>query len=176
MSTVLLEPNALYVVLTQLMSPGCHWAIFYTDANSVAVRHHWSAVQTTRDPAVDPVEAYTYRLIHPVTVFSVTGNAMLAFIKIAAFNAPPEGIDMVAFVNNIFPGGTYPDVRANRRHGTRCRTWLIKALHKLREAGFINADAAEVAGYEATITSIGEDSEKGLAEFPATWTCIVTAV
>ncbi|TFY57175.1 hypothetical protein EVJ58_g7186 [Rhodofomes roseus] len=159
--TVVLEANALYICLTQLMSDGFHWALFITDAQGKATRHHWSQDQRRREQS-DPYEVYTHARIDPVTEITKGLNMNLAFIKVSAFVAPPAPYDYVSLFSTVFPE-TYTTLRGNRTHGTTCRTWAMRALQKLREQGLITLNDQAVVALEQRFKDIGTAAEAEIA-------------
>ena len=76
-----LEPQALYICLTQLLVPGFHWGLYFTDEHGVATRHEWAEVKGARDPT-SPVEAYGVTVIDPVCESDQENRFNLAFIKV----------------------------------------------------------------------------------------------
>ncbi|TFY72128.1 hypothetical protein EVG20_g884 [Dentipellis fragilis] len=161
--TIQLEPNSLYVCLTQLLVPGFHWSIYITDSKGTATRYHWRQVNSRQAPT-DPIEEFTYNVINPITEMTRGNNLNLAFIKITAYTAPRGGSSdyFVSVFQGVFPD-SYSTVRENRRNQLTCRTWVMCALEKLRAAGIINLDAATVAGLEEKIKAVGSAVETAVA-------------
>lgn len=157
-----LESNSLYVCLTQLLVPGFHWGLYFTDERGVATRHEWAEVRGRRD-LTQPVEAYQVALVHPVTVNDAQNRLNLAFVKVIGYSAPPPSYDVQARFTAIEPGGGYSDVRRNRKSGLSCRTWLMRALALLQEDGIIQRDTP-VSDIEDMVKSIGEEVERRLAD------------
>ncbi len=166
-ATIVLEPNSLYVCLTQLLVPGFHWSIYITDSKRTATRYHWRQVTSHRAPT-DPVEEFTYNVIDPITEVTRGNNLNLAFIKITAYTAPRGGSsDYFASVfKDVFPV-SYSNVRQNRNNQLTCRTWAMSALERLRAAGIIGLDAATVAGLEERMKAVGSAVEATVASSEA---------
>ena len=160
-STLSLEQNSLYVCLTQLLVPGFHWGIYFTDEHSTATRHEWAEVRGRRD-LTQPVEAYQVALVHPVTFNDAENRLNLALVKVSGYSPPPPSYNVQARFAGIEPGGGYSDVRRNRKSGLSCRTWLIRALTLLQEDGVIRRNTP-VSDIEDKIKSIGEEVERRLA-------------
>lgn len=65
---------------------------------------------------------------------------------------------MKQLFDGIFEG--YPTIFENRQKGITCRTWLMRALERLRVAGHLpGLSAAEVATYEQSAIEIGKRAE-----------------
>ncbi|KZT08753.1 uncharacterized protein LAESUDRAFT_757467 [Laetiporus sulphureus 93-53] len=131
-----LLPSSLYVTLSTLLQKGSfHWSLWITDAAGRATRHHWAERKGRRE-ANEPVEEYTTRVVPVVFTFTGTNSMILALIKIAGYNPPDNAFDFVGHFKTVFPD-TYTDIRSNRRNGTSCRTWAMKALTLLQEKGIV---------------------------------------
>ncbi|KAH9830807.1 uncharacterized protein C8Q71DRAFT_716279 [Rhodofomes roseus] len=157
-----LEPDSLYICLTQLLVPGFHWGLYFTDNRGVATCHEWAEVQGRRD-LTQPVEAYQVALIHPVTVNDAQNRLNLAFVKVLGYSPPSSQYDLQARFAAIEPSGGYSDVRRNRKSGLSCRTWLMRALGLLQEDGVIRRDTP-VSNIEGAVKEIGTEVEKRLGE------------
>ncbi|EPT00277.1 hypothetical protein FOMPIDRAFT_6280, partial [Fomitopsis schrenkii] len=152
-----LEPNSLYICLTQLLVPGFHWGLYFTDGRGVATRHEWAEVRGRRD-LTQPVEAYQVALIHPVTVNDAQNRLNLALAKVSGYSPPPPQYDVQARFAGIELGGGYSDVRRNRKSGLSCRTWLMRALVLLQEDVIIRRDTP-LSDIEDVVKSIGAEVE-----------------
>ena len=159
--TLTLEPNALYICLTQLLVPGFHWGLYITDEHGVATRHEWAEVKGRREPG-SPVEAYGVSIINPVTEIDQENRRNLAFVKVRGFT-PNAAIDLCALFGGLEPSGGSSNWMENRKRGLSCRTWLMRALALLQKEGVINREGP-VGDIEEIVKQIGLEVERRLGE------------
>ncbi|KAI0329311.1 hypothetical protein GY45DRAFT_884381 [Cubamyces sp. BRFM 1775] len=160
-NTLTLEPNALYICLTQLLVPGFHWGLYLTDEHGVATRHEWAEVKGRREPG-SPVEAYGVSVIDPVTEIDQENRRNLAFVKVRGYT-PNAAVDMRTLFGGLEPSGGSSSWMENRKKGLSCRTWLMRALALLhKERVIVREDP--VAGIEEAVKQIGLDVERRLGE------------
>ncbi|KAL1667089.1 hypothetical protein GGF50DRAFT_49389 [Schizophyllum commune] len=153
-----LEPQALYICLTQLLVPGFHWGLYFTDEHGVATRHEWAEVKGARDPT-SPVEAYGVTVIDPVCESDKENRFNLAFVKVRGYT--PLEHDVRKLFAGLEPSGGSNSWRTNRKNGLSCRTWLIRALALLQREGAIVRDAP-VEEVEEMVKKIGMEVESRL--------------
>ncbi|KAL1762833.1 hypothetical protein FB107DRAFT_285264 [Schizophyllum commune] len=153
-----LKPQALYICLTQLLVPGFHWGLYFTDEHGVATRHEWAEVRGARDPT-SPVEAYGVTVIDPVCESDQENRFNLAFIKVRGYT--PNGLNVHELFAGLEPSGGSNSWRTNRKRGLSCRTWLIRALALLQREGAIVRDGP-VEEIEEMVKKIGMEVESRL--------------
>ncbi|KAA1473210.1 hypothetical protein DENSPDRAFT_839658 [Dentipellis sp. KUC8613] len=153
--SLLLEPHALYICLTQLLVPGFHWGLYITDEHGVPTRHEWAEVKGVRDRTA-PVEAYGTTIINPVRESDQENRFNLAFIKVRGYM--PRGFDVCALFASLEPVGGSTSWHTNRKNGLSCRTWLIRALALLQREGAIARDRP-VQEIEEMVKKIGMEVE-----------------
>ncbi|KAI9061422.1 hypothetical protein FKP32DRAFT_1594500 [Trametes sanguinea] len=157
--TLALEPNALYICLTQLLVPGFHWGLYFTDEHGVATRHEWAEVKGRRERG-SPVEAYGVSVVDPVTEIDQENRRNLAFVKVRGYT-PNGAVDVRTLFDGLEPSGGSSSWMENRKNGLSCRTWLLRALAVLQREGLILREDA-VVGVEETVKQIGNDVERRL--------------
>ncbi|KAI4523400.1 hypothetical protein K525DRAFT_196472 [Schizophyllum commune Loenen D] len=153
-----LEPQALYICLTQLLVPGFHWGLYFTDEHGVATRHEWAEVKGARDPT-SPVEAYGVAVIDPVCESDQENRFNLAFVEVRGYT--PNGLNVRELFAGLEPSGGSNSWRTNRKNGLSCRTWLIRALALLQREGAIVRDEP-VEEVEEMVKKIGMEVESRL--------------
>ncbi|KAL1723084.1 hypothetical protein EV715DRAFT_191357 [Schizophyllum commune] len=166
-----LEPQALYICLTQLLVPGFHWGLYFTDERGVATRHEWAEVKGARDP-MSPVEAYGVAVIDPVCESDQENRFNLAFIKVRGYT--PIELDVRELFAGLEPSGGSNSWRTNRKRGLSCRTWLIRALALLQREGAMVRDGP-VEEVEEMVKRIGMEVESRLGNGEDVGT-LITAV
>ncbi|TFY82197.1 hypothetical protein EWM64_g1808 [Hericium alpestre] len=155
-----LEPQVLYICLTQLLVPGFHWGLYFTDERRVATRHEWAEVKGARD-RTSPVEAYGVTIIDPVTESDQENRFNLAFIKVRGYTQ--NALDVRAMFAGLEASGGSNSWRENRKNGLSCRTWLMRALALLQREGAIVREKS-VEEIEKMIKKIGTEVERRLGE------------
>ncbi|KAI0776025.1 hypothetical protein BD413DRAFT_258812 [Trametes elegans] len=156
--SLILEPQALYICLTQLLVPGFHWGLYITDEHGIPTRHEWAEVKGARDRTA-PVEAYSTTVINPVRESDQENRSNLAFVKVHGYT--PRGVDVRAAFASLEPGGGSSSWRENRKNGLSCRTWLMRALALLQSEGEIMRDSS-VQEIEDKVKEIGMGVEQRL--------------
>ncbi|OSD05007.1 hypothetical protein PYCCODRAFT_1406332 [Trametes coccinea BRFM310] len=159
--TLTLQPNSVYICLTQLLVPGFHWGLYLTDERGVATRHEWAEVKGRRERG-SPVEAYGVSIIDPVTEIDQENRRNLAFVKVRGY-APNSTVDVHALFRSLEPAGGSSSWMENRKRGLSCRTWLLRALSLLQKEGLISREDS-VSGIEDVVKQIGLDVECRLGE------------
>ena len=167
-----LLPSSLYICLVQIPIPDkFHWALYITSQNA-ATCHQWTEHAGAR--AQGKAEGYKIDRfpIDGVTDTNPDNTQNIAFIRLNAYSPSEE--DMTRLFDGIFEG--YATIFENRRKGVTCRTWLMRALERMRVAGcFPVLDATQVAAYEQAAIAIGKRAEAPL-EVDGSNMRIVTAV
>ncbi|KAI5895283.1 uncharacterized protein SCHCODRAFT_02618988 [Schizophyllum commune H4-8] len=163
-----LEPQALYICLTQLLVPGFHWGLYFTDEHGIPTRHEWAEVRGARD-RLSPVEAYSVAVIDPVRESDQENRLNLAFIKVRGYT--PSGLNVRELFASLEPSGGSNSWRTNRKNGLSCRTWLIRALTLLQREGAIVRDRP-VEEVEEMVKKIGMEVERRLGNGENVGTCI----
>ncbi|TRM62930.1 hypothetical protein BD626DRAFT_569505 [Schizophyllum amplum] len=158
---ICLEPHALYICLTQLLVPGFHWGLYFTDERGIATRHEWAEVKGARD-RLSPVEAYRATVIDPVTESDQENRFNLAFVKVRGYT-PNVALDIRSSFSAVEPSGGWSSWRENRKNGLSCRTWLIRALALLQKEGVVVRECP-VEEIEEAVKKIGTEVERRLGE------------
>jgi len=160
-----LDPNSLYISLTQILNPGFHWSLYITDIHGVATKHHWSGKSPVEEESrhhsfarKGPAEMYSHPQTHPVMQRTKSHNLNLAFIFISSYDPPKGEFDFPKLFGSIFT--SHPNVWQNRQNGISCRTWVMKALEALHSRGLLNLSAEEVKGLEKVVTDVGHSVEE----------------
>lgn len=116
-----LEPNALYICLTQLFTPGFHWSLFFTSPTDGCVtRYEWAEVKGITDLTL-PVESFQQKWFESVEAYDEGLRFNLAYLKVLGYTPPVEGVPPVEiFEGLVIPPEVYVNVRDNRRNGISC--------------------------------------------------------
>lgn len=127
-SSIILQPNSLYIHTTPLLGNRFHWALIHVDDRGVCSRHQWAAA--TRDPRgrEDYVEQALPRGAGP----KADADVILAYFQIEDYIP----IDISAFRTlcaSIFPS-SFPTMEQNRAADITCRTWIAAILSNLIDA------------------------------------------
>ncbi|KAF9479810.1 hypothetical protein BDN70DRAFT_878340 [Pholiota conissans] len=161
-----LEPNTLHICMTMLLAqPGLfHWSLYMVDTNGIATRYHWTTdvARASRDL---PYEHFQYYTVNPVMEINDTLNQNLAFIRLDAYQLKPDTTpeSFALHIQGIFET-SYNNVRQNREAKISCRTWLLAALQKLRQVGYLALTSEEVCSLERKAINIAKEVEDNIAE------------
>ncbi|THU91871.1 hypothetical protein K435DRAFT_840831 [Dendrothele bispora CBS 962.96] len=159
--TIRLEPCSVYICLTQLLVPGFHWGLYFTDECSVATRHEWAEVRGRRD-CTSPAEAYGVTHMNPITETDQEGRMNLAFVKVQGYTLRPNQVpDLHALFSMLEPTGGSSSWIQNRKKGLSCRTWLMRALATLQGASLL-VRVDPISSIEEKVKEIGTIVEERL--------------
>lgn len=154
-----LHPDSLYICLVQIPIPDkFHWALYITDPQGIATCHQWTEHVGARDAG--KAEGYKIDVLPVVTDMTESNAQNIAFVRIGAYRPPATSSPeyMTRLFDGIFEG--YATIFENRRKGITCRTWLMRALERLRCAGHLSdLGAAEVAAFEQAAIAVGRRVE-----------------
>lgn len=81
------------ICITQLLVPGFHWGLYFTDERGAATRHEWAEVKRRHDLTL-PVESYSVTTIDPVTNTDIDNRMHLAFLKVKGYRDGPSQRDL----------------------------------------------------------------------------------
>ncbi|VDB92010.1 unnamed protein product [Peniophora sp. CBMAI 1063] len=168
-----LQPFSLYIALVQIPIPDkFHWALYITDAHGLATCHQWT--EHVGALAQGKAEGYKIDVLPLVTDMAENYVQNIAFIRLGAYvspSAPPSqsesrpdnvDVDLTGYMTRLFDGifEGYATIFENRKKGVTCRTWLMRALERLRTAGHLpGLDKDAVAAYEHEAIEVGKRAE-----------------
>ena len=157
-----LTPNSLFVTVLPTLDD-IHWAIFITDINGIATRHHWSEVDRATSDLTSPAEHYSFSYVDPVCVYTREKHVHLGFFKVAGYTGPRQGVNIVEKFRSIFPASFVSSIQ-NRRHNINSYTWCMKALTLLQESNVIERSDQVAQCVERVVSAKITDMERILRQ------------
>lgn len=146
--TIPLEPDSQYISTQFLISAGFHWALLITNSKGLITRHEWA-----EDLSRETAEKYFHRVINAATSYTEDGKLIFAYFKVSGYKFPGVEFDWVDMLGRIFrtsySTSSWID---NRKHHMSCRTWILRALGRLRDQEMLSRSGT-VADIEGTITT-----------------------